>query len=420
MGSAAVALQAAVGLVALMQMLLSATGMRVSDVLSLFFAPPGMSTNYDSCAPFHLSQQQRTLASLGAQSDLVAARLRECGVVALVGAFNSSTIRTLRDAVDDELRPLLDSRSRVLARLRAAGTRNESLASLWASDGEALTREAVLAVDPRYQERHAGRIDFALPYAPPFNRTELTASPLLLPTLRSALGSEFELQRLQVLYALGGTGVQGWHRDQVELFDSSSAAGLPPLPAHAVNVFVTLVDLDVGSGPTEFVLRSHNWRSAPGGRAPQTGDDGVRSFLVPAGSVIVGDYRIFHRGLRNGRSAPRPMLMLVYARRWWSDYRNYEPAARRDPAVVTDEIPCGDPAHEGQITGLAAGVLRRQLRAALADRESPSERARAALEGLVARAWSDLGSVPDHGLLEEEEEEEPAAAQAVKSAKAEL
>ena len=65
-------------------------------------------------------------------------------------------------------------------------------------------------------------------------------------------------------------------------------------------------------------------------------------------------------------------------------------------------------------------MLRRQLRAALADRESPSERARAALEGLVARAWSDLGSVPDHGLLEEEEEEEPAAAQAVKSAKAEL
>ena len=38
MGSAAVALQAAVGLVALMQMLLSATGMRVSDVLSLCFA----------------------------------------------------------------------------------------------------------------------------------------------------------------------------------------------------------------------------------------------------------------------------------------------------------------------------------------------------------------------------------------------
>ena len=114
------------------------------------------------------------------------------------------------------------------------------------------------------------------------------------------------------------------------------------------------------------------------------------------------------------------MLMLVYARRWWSDYRNYEPAARRDPAAVADEIPCGDPAHEGQITGLAASVLRRQLRAALASRESPAERARAALDGLVARAWSDLGSVPDHTMLEEEEEQEqPAAAQAVDGANAE-
>ena len=44
---------------------------------------------------------------------------------------------------------------------------------------------------------------------------------------------------------------------------------------------------------------------------------------VPAGSAILFDYRILHRGLRNDTDAPRPMLYYTYGRQWFRDSTNY-------------------------------------------------------------------------------------------------
>ena len=127
------------------------------------------------------------------------------------------------------------------------------------------------------------------------------------------------------------------------------------LPAHCLNVFVPLVDVSAALGPTDFVNdpllaltlcdRAHRCRAdscgvqVPGshrlpaaGRvdaALRTGGDktaelhralrpaglGVVTPLPPAGSAILYDHRLVHRGTENTAGAERPMLYLMYARR---------------------------------------------------------------------------------------------------------
>ena len=56
--------------------------------------------------------------------------------------------------------------------------------------------------------------------------------------------------------------------------------------------------------------------------APQTCPTHVFDAL-PAGAAIFGDYRTLHRGTANRSPEPRPLLMHVYGREWWSDAVNY-------------------------------------------------------------------------------------------------
>ena len=44
---------------------------------------------------------------------------------------------------------------------------------------------------------------------------------------------------------------------------------------------------------------------------------------LPPGAAIFGDYRTLHRGTANRSPEPRPLLMHVYGREWWSDAVNY-------------------------------------------------------------------------------------------------
>ena len=50
--------------------------------------------------------------------------------------------------------------------------------------------------------------------------------------------------------------LQAWHADGPPLF-SSEAARNGSMPAHALNIFIPLVDLDETSGSTQFALGTH-------------------------------------------------------------------------------------------------------------------------------------------------------------------
>jgi ectoine hydroxylase-related dioxygenase (phytanoyl-CoA dioxygenase family) len=93
-------------------------------------------------------------------------------------------------------------------------------------------------------------------------------------------------------------------------------------------VFIPLVDLTRENGPTEFVPRSHvSWGAAEPSIVP----------CLKAGSYLVFDYRLRHRGLGNRSLAPRPLLYLTYAKPFFADLTNF--SAKRYPPLPEVRAP---------------------------------------------------------------------------------
>lgn len=102
---------------------------------------------------------------------------------------------------------------------------------------------------------------------------------------------------------------------------------LPPHPVRPARFrFVPLVPFTSVNGPTEFTLGSHMWGTDWAAEEEAAGASGPhldRQFFVPAGSVILADYRTVHRGRANTGPTTRPMAMLIFGRPWWFDTVNY-------------------------------------------------------------------------------------------------
>jgi len=123
-----------------------------------------------------------------------------------------------------------------------------------------------------------------------------------MPIVRAILGEEVVLIHKGCFMSLPGAGSQVYHQDGVHLTTQTQR------PCHAINVFVPLVDLQSRNGPTEFVLGSH-----------VLGHDGYdRDFLETpkptAGTPVIFDYRLGHRGLANSSTSCRPIVYCTYAR----------------------------------------------------------------------------------------------------------
>jgi len=101
---------------------------------------------------------------------------------------------------------------------------------------------------------------------------------------------------------------QAWHMDGAHMDDEVQ------LPCHILTVFVPLVDLSAENGATEFSLGTH---------LHDCEDLGERVIECSAGSAIIFDYRVLHRGTANRTTADRPILYFTYARSGFDDPVNY-------------------------------------------------------------------------------------------------
>ena len=140
------------------------------------------------------------------------------------------------------------------------------------------------------------------------------------------LGPAAKCIRAGVVVAAPGASLQGIHRDGRQLFgdgelDDCGVAGAP-LPAHCLTVFVPLLALRDCHGPTEFFPGTHVLPDAVDARVSASTGKGV-TFPVAAGSAIMFDYRVHHRGLANTSGEDRPLLYFTYARSWFEDVTNY-------------------------------------------------------------------------------------------------
>lgn len=119
--------------------------------------------------------------------------------------------------------------------------------------------------------------------------------------VRQILGEDVSLIHKGVFLSMPGASHQVYHQDGPHLTTQSQR------PCHAINVFVPLVDLTVKNGPTEFVLGSHIL-----GFEDFRQDDACIP-EVKAGTPVIFDYRLGHRGLANTSKNCRPIVYCTYA-----------------------------------------------------------------------------------------------------------
>jgi hypothetical protein len=152
------------------------------------------------------------------------------------------------------------------------------------------------------RERGRGRYDMELPAfeTPAFGfLTDLKKTPWM-PIVKEILGDEAALIHKGVFLSLQGAETQVYHQDGPHLTTQYQK------PCHAINVFVPLVDLT--SQGTEFCLGSHILGQEDYDR------DCVETPQVLAGTPIIFDYRLGHRGLGNSSQSIRPVVYCTYAR----------------------------------------------------------------------------------------------------------
>lgn len=162
------------------------------------------------------------------------------------------------------------------------------------------------------------RFQVPLDLSGPFNDPQLYANPFVLPILRAVLGEELVLGGCGTVTSLPGATDQHVHRDGPPLFNKVVNR---MVPAHAVDLFVPLIELNEHTGSTRLFPDTHiNTDLDP---ATATFVDPV----IPVGSCLLIDYRLYHQGRANRSDQIRPLLYCVYHQPWFKDYKNHATTA---------------------------------------------------------------------------------------------
>ena len=154
------------------------------------------------------------------------------------------------------------------------------------------------------RERGRGRFDMELPVfdTPAFHfMTQLTLAPWM-PAVRQILGKDVVLIHKGMFLSMPGSEAQPYHQDGVHLTTQTQR------DCHALNVFVPLVDLTMKHGPTEFCLGTHILEQE------EFNAKFAETPLVKAGTPILFDYRLGHKGLANTSGTCRPIVYCTYAK----------------------------------------------------------------------------------------------------------
>mmetsp|Transcript_16823 Transcript_16823/g.20550 ORF Transcript_16823/g.20550 Transcript_16823/m.20550 type:complete len:231 (-) Transcript_16823:34-726(-) len=153
-----------------------------------------------------------------------------------------------------------------------------------------------------FRERGRGRYDMQLPVfdTPAFSFLTDLKEATWMPIVKKILGDDATLVHKGAFLSMPGSTTQVYHQDGPHLTTKYQR------PCHAINVFIPLVDLEMKNGPTEFCLGTH-----------YLGFDGyaremIDTPLSAAGTPVIFDYRLGHRGLGNSSGEARPIVYLTY------------------------------------------------------------------------------------------------------------
>ena len=172
-----------------------------------------------------------------------------------------------------------------------------------------------------------GRYMFTIKLEAPYMNPALYAAPRVLPIVKALLGNDCIIQSIGVVCAYPGSTLQHVHRDHPPLF--AEAGGLNAFfPPYALHVVLPLVDLNEQTGSTALWDGSHRIKSSKEEtRWSKQELEQLKGAVTPwpkMGDSYFMDFRLRHTGLPNLSDTPRPILYLVYSRRWFQDRKNFE------------------------------------------------------------------------------------------------
>ena len=189
-----------------------------------------------------------------------------------------------------------------------------------------LLEQFVAKTDPN---RGANRYGMPLPFAEPFATEQLVANPFVTAILTRLLGPDFVCSFFASDTPLPGSDYQHAHSDSSPLFPEQDTT-VPPF-AYVVNV--PLVDVGPDNGPLEIwpygthliadstLVPVAEFTDIAGSRGSAVGRlserMGPQAVLVPAGSFVIRDIRMWHRGTPNRSDEARPQLAMVFNRPWY-------------------------------------------------------------------------------------------------------
>jgi len=225
---------------------------------------------------------------------------------------------------------------------------------LWLENS--LAREKVQAMQQQFLQQYASqdlsivqnnclhvgdqRYMFTVRVDRAFADPDVYAAPRIMPVVESLLGKDCILQSVGVVCAYPGAGMQHVHRDHPNLFEE--AGGLNSfLPPFALHVVIPLVDLTEETGTTALWEGSHRLRNRAMeqqyNKEQLLQAEGAELPWPKMGDSYFMDFRLKHAGTANNSATPRPILYLVYSRRWFQDRKNYESRRQKPIEISTEE-----------------------------------------------------------------------------------
>jgi ectoine hydroxylase-related dioxygenase (phytanoyl-CoA dioxygenase family) len=178
---------------------------------------------------------------------------------------------------------------------------------------ESFTRLLESHVSQTDPNRGANRYQMHLPFEPPFSDERVVANPVILSIIEALLGEDCICHYLASDTALPGSEYQAVHPDIYQLFPEQRTV----TPPYSIVVNVPLVDATEDNGPLEiWPGGTHHYVAGPSHVPVLAASMQSQRVLMRAGSVLIRDSRMWHRGTPNRSNAARPNFTLIYSRFW--------------------------------------------------------------------------------------------------------
>uniref|UniRef100_A0A7S1ZJE2 Phytanoyl-CoA dioxygenase n=1 Tax=Trieres chinensis TaxID=1514140 RepID=A0A7S1ZJE2_TRICV len=195
----------------------------------------------------------------------------------------------------------------------------------------------------RNLERFDLRLD-SIPKAKEMVENYILSQTDVMTLLSGILGPSNEMDfDMSVVYSRPGAINQRWHSDGAHLNEAKDSGfdedgwKNTPTGAYALCLFVPLIDLDEETGYTQFWPRSHRHSNlsgfGPAAELTKATFDGICN----AGDGLWYDYRLLHRGMFNVSTVVRPVIQVIFKKKWYVERVNYgrEPIVKDKEAVKT-------------------------------------------------------------------------------------